>query len=130
MRLLCLKTFLNNGKTSLKKKESLQRLPFKRTLSPITEGDNILGISPTGTGKTLAYLLPLLLSLKPKKSQQLLILAPNSELAGQIFDVTKQWAEPLGLTAQLFLSGSSPKRQIERLKKGTGNSHRNTWPCL
>ena len=119
MRLLCLKTFLNNGKTSLKKKESLQRLPFKKELfAPITEGDNVLGISPTGTGKTLAYLLPLLLTLKPKKAQQLLILAPNSELAGQIFDVTKQWAEPLGLTAQLFLSGSSQKRQIERLKKG------------
>ena len=90
----------------------------KELFAPITEGDNVLGISPTGTGKTLAYLLPLLLSLKPKKSQQLLILAPNSELAGQIFDVTKQWAEPLGLTAQLFLSGSSQKRQIERLKKG------------
>ena len=90
----------------------------KELFTPITEGDNILGISPTGTGKTLAYLLPLLLSLKPKKAQQLLILAPNSELAGQIFDVTKQWGEPLGITAQLFLSGSSQKRQIERLKKG------------
>lgn len=90
----------------------------KELFTPITEGDNVLGISPTGTGKTLAYLLPLLLSLKPKKAQQLLILAPNSELAGQIFDVTKQWAEPLELTAQLFLSGSSQKRQIERLKKG------------
>ena len=89
----------------------------KELFAPITEGDNVLGISPTGTGKTLAYLLPLLLTLKPKKAQQLLILAPNSELAGQIFDVTKQWAEPLGLTAQLFLSGSSQKRQIERLKK-------------
>ena len=62
----------------------------KELFAPITEGDNVLGISPTGTGKTLAYLLPLLLSLKPKKAQQLLILAPNSELAGQIFDVTKQ----------------------------------------
>ena len=39
----------------------------KELFAPITEGDNILGISPTGTGKTLAYLLPLLLSLKPKK---------------------------------------------------------------
>ena len=39
-------------------------------------------------------------------------------MAGQIFDVAKQWAEPLGLSAQLFLSGSSQKRQIERLKKG------------
>lgn len=86
--------------------------------TPISEGENVLGISPTGTGKTLAYLFPSLLQLQPKKAQQLLILAPNTELAGQIFDVTKQWAEPLGLAAQLFISGSSQKRQIERLKKG------------
>ncbi|MFA9414239.1 DEAD/DEAH box helicase [Streptococcus sp. E29BA] len=86
--------------------------------TPIKDGQHLLAVSPTGTGKTLAYLLPSLLRLSPKKSQQLLILAPNSELAGQIFEVTKTWAEPLGLTAQLFLSGSSQKRQIERLKKG------------
>ncbi|WP_153048495.1 DEAD/DEAH box helicase, partial [Streptococcus suis] len=69
-------------------------------------------------GKTLAYLWPSLLALTPKKAQQLLILAPNTELAGQIFDVCKTWSETIGLTAQLFLSGSSQKRQIERLKKG------------
>lgn len=93
--------------------------PIQEQLFPkISAGQNILGISPTGTGKTLAYLWPSLLSLTPKKSQQLLILAPNTELAGQIFEVTKEWAEPLNLTAQLFLSGSSQKRQIERLKKG------------
>ena len=90
----------------------------EEAFEPIQAGKHVLGISPTGTGKTLAYLLPLLLKLTPKKTQQLLILAPNTELAGQIFDVTKTWAEPLGLTAQLFLSGSSQKRQIERLKKG------------
>lgn len=105
--------------------EKLETLGFteltpiqKEVFEPIFSGENLLGISPTGTGKTLAYLLPALLKLKPKKSQQLLILAPNTELAGQIFDVTKEWAEPVGLTAQLFLSGSSQKRQIERLKKG------------
>lgn len=93
--------------------------PIQEQLFPkITAGKNILGISPTGTGKTLAYLWPSLLTLTQKKSQQLLILAPNTELAGQIFEVTKEWAEPLKLTAQLFLSGSSQKRQIERLKKG------------
>lgn len=90
----------------------------QQVFEPISQGDNVLGISPTGTGKTLAYLLPSLLKLKPKKAQQLLILAPNTELAGQLFDVTKTWAEPLNLTAQLFISGSSQKRQIERLKKG------------
>ena len=85
---------------------------------PLLAGENLLGVSPTGTGKTLAYLLPSLLRLQKKKAQQLLILAPNTELAGQIFDVCKTWAEAIGLTTQLFLSGSSQKRQIERLKKG------------
>ncbi|MEX2783615.1 DEAD/DEAH box helicase [Streptococcus sp. H49] len=90
----------------------------KEIFDIISQGDNVLGISPTGTGKTLAYLFPSLLKLKKGSAQQLLILAPNTELAGQIFKVTKEWAEPLGLTAQLFISGSSQKRQIERLKKG------------
>lgn len=90
----------------------------EEVFDPISQGKNLLAVSPTGTGKTLAYLLPSLLKLKPKKSQQLLILAPNSELAGQIFEVTKTWAEPIGLSALLLLSGSSQKRQIERLKKG------------
>lgn len=90
----------------------------KELFSPLSAGENVLGISPTGTGKTLAYMWPLLLTLTPKKAQQLLILAPNSELAGQLFDVAKTWAEPIGLTPQLLLSGSSQKRQIERLKKG------------
>ena len=90
----------------------------EQLFNPILEGESLLGVSPTGTGKTLAYLLPSLLKLQKKKAQQLLILAPNTELAGQIFDVTKTWGEAIGLTAQLFLSGSSQKRQIERLKKG------------
>ena len=63
---------------------------------PITESENLLGVSPTGTGKTLAYLLPSLLKLKKKNAQQLLILAPNTELAGQIFEVTKTWGEAIG----------------------------------
>ena len=106
-------------------REQLANLKFseltaiqKQIFEPISQGDNVLGVSPTGTGKTLAYLFPTLLNVTPKKSQQLLILAPNTELAGQIFEVTKTWAEPLNLTAQLFISGSSQKRQIERLKKG------------
>lgn len=89
-----------------------------QSFDPIREGKSVLGISPTGTGKTLAYLWPLLSSLTSQKAQQILILAPNTELAGQIFEVTKAWAEPLNLTSQVFISGSSQKRQIERLKKG------------
>lgn len=84
----------------------------------ISSGRNTLATSPTGTGKTLAYLLPSLLTVAKKQGQQLLILAPNSELAGQIFEVVKSLATPLGLTANLVISGASIKRQIERIKKG------------
>nr|WP_231853450.1 DEAD/DEAH box helicase [Streptococcus sp. DD12] len=89
----------------------------EQAFAPISAGENVLAISPTGSGKTLAFLWPTLLSLKAKQGQQLLILAPNSELAGQLFEVAKTWAHPLSLNVQLFLSGSSQKRQIERLKK-------------
>ena len=68
-------------------KDQLETLGFdafteiqEQIFSPIYEGENVLGISPTGTGKTLAYLFPSLLKLKPKKAQQLLILAPNKFL--------------------------------------------------
>lgn len=117
--------------------EKLQHLAFKELtpiqkemFTPILNKENVLGISPTGTGKTLAYLLPSLLNIKSQKSQQLLILAPNTELAGQIFEVTKEWAEPINLTAQLLISGISQKRQIERLKKRSTNYYRNPWESL
>lgn len=111
--------FPDSWNTLFEEKNITTLTPIQEALfEPITKGQNVLGISSTGTGKTLSYLLPLLLKLQPKKAQQLLILAPNSELAGQLFEVSKTWAEPLGLQAQLFLSGSSQKRQIERLKKG------------
>ena len=78
-------------------KNTLEELGFttfttiqEKIFEPISNGDTVLGISPTGTGKTLAYLFPSLLKLQPKKAQQLLILAPNTELAGQIFEVCKR----------------------------------------
>ena len=77
----------------------------EQLFNPILEGESLLGVSPTGTGKTLAYLLPSLLKLQKKKAQQLLILAPNTELAGQIFDVNKTWGEDIGLTDKIFISG-------------------------
>ncbi len=90
----------------------------QQSFDVILSGQNVLATSPTGTGKTLAYLLPSLLKVKKKQGQQLLILAPNSELAGQIFEVVKSLAEPLSLSANLIISGASIKRQIERIKKG------------
>src|SRR5574337_220297 len=76
----------------------------KASFEIISSGKNSLATSPTGTGKTLAYLLPSLLKVEKKQGQQLLVLAPNSELAGQIFEVVKSLATPLGLNANLIRS--------------------------
>ena len=54
---------------------------------------HVLLLSPTGTGKTLAFLLPLLEHLNPKGKQvQALILTPSRELAIQIEQVWKKMA--------------------------------------
>ncbi|MDR1567555.1 MAG: DEAD/DEAH box helicase [Streptococcaceae bacterium] len=78
---------------------------------------NVLMASPTGSGKTLAYLLPLLLNVKKTQGNQLLILAPTAELAMQLNDVAKLWAQALELNVMGIVGGVSVKRQIERLKK-------------
>jgi superfamily II DNA/RNA helicase len=52
------------------------------------EGKDLILLSPTGTGKTLAYLLPLLETLKPEeKGVQAVVLVPSRELALQIEQV-------------------------------------------
>ena len=48
---------------------ALTHQQFKKKFYALREGENVLGISPTGTGKTLAYMLPLLLTVeKDRKS--------------------------------------------------------------
>ena len=59
-----------------------------RCIPPILEGRDVIGIAQTGTGKTAAYLLPLLTLLKqeshPKDAVNCLVMAPTRELAQQI----------------------------------------------
>ena len=83
-------------------------------------GENLIGEAPTGTGKTLAYLLPLLTRIDPSlRSVQALILAPTHELAMQIADVARETAQAaeLPIRVQALIGGANIKRQIEALKK-------------
>ncbi len=81
-------------------------------------GQDIVARSQTGTGKTLAYLLPTLALMKPdEKGLQALVLAPTQELAMQIVEVAKALTADSGLRVDAFIGGANIKRQIERLKK-------------
>lgn len=82
------------------------------------EGKDLIAESPTGTGKTLAYLLPILEKIESdQKSVQAVILAPSQELVMQILQEIQKWSEGSGIRAASFIGGANVKRQLEKLKK-------------
>ncbi|PLR96068.1 DEAD/DEAH box helicase [Bacillus sp. T33-2] len=84
----------------------------------ILEGKDVIAESPTGTGKTLAYLLPVLNRIDPdKRNAQAVILASSQELVMQILSEFQKWSEASGITAASLIGGANPKRQLEKLKK-------------
>jgi len=84
----------------------------------IAGGKDVIAESPTGTGKTLAYVLPLLQRVEEtKKNTQIVIVAPSRELVMQIFDEIKKWSEGSSITSASFIGGANIKRQVEKLKK-------------
>ena len=82
-------------------------------------GKNAYLSAETGTGKTLAYLLPLFAQIDPgQRALQVIIVVPTHELAMQIFAVGRDLAQQAGLhiRVQALIGGVSTKRQLEKLK--------------
>ncbi len=89
-----------------------------KAIPSILEGKDVIAESPTGTGKTLAYVLPLLNKVDVgRKAAQIVILAPSRELVMQIFEEVKKWSEGSSITSGSFIGGANIKRQVEKLKK-------------
>lgn len=87
----------------------------QKTIPEVLQNKNVVFESATGTGKTFAYLLPLIQNLENCKSNEdkIIILAPTYELASQIKLTASQVTS---LKASLFIGGTPIKRQIEVLK--------------
>jgi ATP-dependent RNA helicase RhlE len=88
-----------------------------QAIGPILEGRDLIGIANTGTGKTAAFLIPLVEKVLKDKSQKVLIVAPTRELANQIEDELFSFGQGLGLFCVLCIGGASMSRQIQGLRK-------------
>ncbi len=90
----------------------------------ILAGHDLIGIAQTGTGKTAAFVLPILCKLAGlsrhggSRSIQALILAPTRELAAQIEENVRAYGQHLPLRAAIVYGGVSERPQIEALRSG------------
>jgi ATP-dependent RNA helicase RhlE len=84
----------------------------------IIEGQDVIGLAQTGTGKTAAFVLPLLQKLSGSKERgvRALILAPTRELAEQIHDVLKTFSGRTGIKSVTVYGGVSHRNQITQLR--------------
>ncbi|MEG1638324.1 MAG: DEAD/DEAH box helicase [Erysipelotrichaceae bacterium] len=93
--------------------------PIQREVIPSAcKGRDIIGISDTGTGKTHAFLIPILEMIDVSKDEiQAVITAPTRELALQLFQRAQEMCEFLeGLNIKLIVGGKEKTRMIEQLK--------------
>ena len=92
----------------------------EKAITPILAGQDIMGIAQTGTGKTAAFVLPMLMKLKYAQGNdpRALILSPTRELAMQIEQHIQQFSTYLDLRTVLLYGGLGPKTQKEQLAKG------------
>lgn len=107
-------------KQALKQKKFLKPTEIQEKSIPIIlKGEDVVGLSQTGTGKTLAFVLPILQKIdKEDSSIQAIILCPTRELAQQIRQEIKQYSTNLKYIRSVAVYGGADiKQQIFSLKR-------------
>lgn len=90
--------------------------PIQQRSIPIAiEGKDMIGVAQTGTGKTLAFGIPMIQRLAAVKGQGLVLL-PTRELAMQVDETLHQLGRGLGLRTALVIGGASMHLQIQKLR--------------
>lgn len=100
----------------------LDKLNFKvptpiqeKSIPPAIEGKDMIGIAQTGTGKTLAFGIPMIQAAL--RGKQGLVVLPTRELASQVDEVFRKVGMPLGVRTAVLIGGESIGRQIQALRR-------------
>ena len=87
----------------------------QKSIAPALEGKDMIGIAQTGTGKTLAFGIPMIQAALGGK--QGLVVLPTRELAYQVNSVFNKLGATLGIRIAIIIGGESISRQIQAIRK-------------
>ncbi|HEY2028156.1 MAG TPA: DEAD/DEAH box helicase [Myxococcales bacterium] len=87
-----------------------------QAIPPALQGRDVIGAAATGTGKTLAFVLPILERLSGKHGTRALILAPTRELAAQIEEQIERFRHGYHLRSAVVIGGVGMKPQVDAFK--------------
>lgn len=88
-----------------------------QAIPPILEGRDLIGLASTGTGKTAAFLIPIINKIFKDHTQKAFIITPTRELAVQINDELRSLSENMSIYSALLIGGSDMRRQIRDLRR-------------
>ncbi len=104
--------------------ETLKRLRFEvptpiqqKALPSAIQGSDVMGIAQTGTGKTLAFAIPMVQRLAQREGEGL-VLVPTRELALQVDETVRKIASPVGMRTAVIIGGAPMRPQIDALRRG------------
>ena len=88
-----------------------------KAIIPALEGRDVVGLAETGTGKTAAFLLPLIEKVLRRPGERILVMAPTRELAVQIEKELAGFARGLGFSGMVAVGGAAIGPQITALRR-------------
>ena len=88
-----------------------------QSLLPILQGRDLIGLANTGTGKTAAFLLPIIQAKLQRQPGKALVVVPTRELATQILDEFKIFSAGTPIRAAVCVGGANINRQIQALRQ-------------
>ncbi len=105
-------------KENITKKGYLTPTPIQDEVIPLLlNGKDVVGIANTGTGKTAAFLIPILQKINQNRAHRALIITPTRELAMQINDECKDFAFGMNIFSLICIGGANMDVQIKLLQR-------------
>ncbi len=105
--------------------ENLTRLGLKEpteiqqaAIPKIIKGDNLVAKAQTGSGKTVAFITPIISRIMQDRNLKCLVISPTRDLSNQIYENTKNYLKGTDLKTDIFFGGVGYDRQIKMLVKG------------